>query len=151
MKHRYKVLRVIFALSFLVSLMSCKEKLNEPIQYDPNALRVAGNYIATTFILPGDDDGPVDVLANGGSITVELTINYTTTGRIVIPKHPRLYGDGTDKTFKGTYTLKNDSLQFKDMYNVLSNPQLYFIVKEKKLEGQLLSISPMIISLEKIN
>ena len=139
--------QIIFLILILLNL-SCKEEhLVEPT--DPNLLKVAGDYKATTFIYPGDDDGPVDVLANGGSIKIKLTTNYSASGRIVIPKHPRLHGECTDTTFIGTFTLKNDSLQFTGMHNVLTNPQLFFIVKEKRLDGQMMSISPLIISLEK--
>lgn len=137
MKNHKKIIVIIFALSFLMMSTYCKENINELIQIDPDAMRVAGNYIATTFIIPGSADGHVDILANGGFITVILSLDFTARGRIVIPKHPSLRGD-FDETFEGSYTVKNDSLQFKNMDNVLSNPQLYFIVKEKKLEGQLI-------------
>ena len=130
-------------------IISCNENGTDLHPIDSNALRVAGNYKATTFILPGSDDGPVDILANGGTIAVELSLTFTAKGRVYIPKHPNLRGDGFDEFFNGTYTVKNDSLQFKNMNNILSHPQLFFVIKEKKLEAYMEGISSEIIVLEK--
>lgn len=115
-----------------------------------DALRVSGNYIATKFIIPGNNDGSVNVLANGGMISAILSPDFRVKGKMIIPKHPNLSGDGFNETFEGYFTMRNDSLQFKSMYNFLSIPQLYFINKPPKLEGQLNSISPIIITLEKL-
>lgn len=143
-----KITTRIISLLVILANLSCKEEhLVEPT--DPTLLKVTGDYKATTFIYPGDDDGSVDILANGGSITVRLTINYSASGRIVIPKHPNLHGGEIDTTFMGTFTLKNDSLQFRGMYNILSGS--CFIVKDKRLEYREMSISPLIIILEKNN
>jgi hypothetical protein len=141
----------MYSLLLLLSSTFCSDDIIEPIQYDPDAMRVAGNYIATIFIIPGNNDGSVDVLANGGMISAILFPDFTVRGRVVIPKHPNLRGDGFDEIFEGIYTLKNDSLQFKNFQNVLSIPQLYFLNKPPRLEGQLISISPIIITLEKQN
>ena len=70
---------------------------------------------------------------------------------MIIPKHPNFRGDGFDETFEGYFTIKNDSLQFKNFENVLSIPQLYFIIHSNSLEGKLESISSIIIVLEKQN
>ncbi len=139
----------------LLSVTFCSNNIIEPIQYDPDAMRVAGNYIATTFIIPTPNDGSFDVLANGGMITVVLSLEFAAKGRIVIKNYPTMREDWSyetfDETFEGSYKVKNDSLQFKNMDNILSHSQLFFIIKEKKLEGQLISISSTIIILEKVN
>lgn len=138
---------VIILLIALVHI-SCKDKdPTEPI--DPNILRVAGKYVATTFILPGNDNGPVDVLMNGGSITADLSTSLTAKGRVIIPRHPNLRGDDFDEGFDAIFTLKNDSLQFKNTENLLSNPQLFFVLRENNLEAIMEGISQTIIVLTK--
>lgn len=134
----------------LLSVTFCNNNIIEPIQYDPNAMRVAGSYIATTFIVPGSNDASVDVLANGGMITAILSFNYKVSGRMVMPSHPNLNGEGFDEIYEGTYIVKNDSLQFKGTDNALSHPQLYFIIKESKLEANLFAHSPLKITFERI-
>ncbi len=129
--------------------MSCKENLNELIQYDPNALRVSGNYLATTFTQPLPNDASWDVLANGGMISAVLSIDFTVRGRLIVPKPPSSQHEGIDEIFEGIYTIKNDSLQFKNFQNVLSLPQLYFKIKDGKLEGKLETQTPIIVVLEK--
>ena len=134
----------------LLSITFCSDNIIEPIQYDPNAMRVAGNYIATTFVVPGSNDGSVDVLANGGMISVILSLDFTVRGRMIMPSHPNLQGEGFDEVFGGSYTIKNDSLQFKNFQNALSHPQIYFIIKLDKLEAYLQAHSPVKIILERI-
>jgi len=141
----------IMLMHFLLFLFCCVEATVEPEEQDPDALKVSGSYNATTFIIPGSNDGSVDVLASGGMITAILYPDYTVSGRVVIPKHTNLRGDGFDETFKGNYTIKHDSLQFKNFQNVLSIPQLYFIVTHNRLEGKLEGISLIIVVLEKQN
>ncbi len=135
----------------LFSATFCSDNIIEPIQYDPNAMRVAGNYIATTFVVPGSNDGSVDVLANGGMISAILLLDFTVRGRMIMPSHPNLQGEGFDEMFEGIFTVKKDSLQFKNTDNYLSHPQLYFVIKNRKLEGKLEGISSTIIVLEKQN
>lgn len=151
MKLSKTVLRVIFALSFLVYLISCKENLNDSIQYDPNALRVAGNYKATTFMLPAINDASIDILAKGGMISVILTPSFKVSGRMLIPKIPSLPTEGADIIFEGEFAVKHDSLKFInfDNNNVLSHPQLYFVIKNRKLEGKLEAQTSTIVVLEK--
>jgi hypothetical protein len=71
-------------------------------------------------------------------------------GRVIMPSHPNLKGEGFDEIYNGTYIVKNDSLQFKGTDNALSHPQLYFIIKERKLEANLFAHSPLKIILERI-
>lgn len=46
---------------------------------------VAGSYEATTFIVTPDGEGPIDVLAAGGFITITISPNGATTGDMFIP------------------------------------------------------------------
>lgn len=146
-----KISFIMNSLLLLFSATFCSDNIIEPIQYDPNALRVAGNYIATTFIMPTSNDGARDVLADGGMISAILYPDFTVRGRIVMPKTLDPRSEGFDEVYEGIYTIKNDSLQFKKFENVLSHPQLYFIIHNNKLEGKLESISSRIIVLEKQN
>lgn len=143
-----KIILKIFVLALFI--YSCENKEPTEPDYDPDAVRVAGKYIATKFILPGSYDSSVDVLANGGYINLELYLDFTVKGYWSVPAHPDLQGSGFEEQLAGKYTVSNDSLQFKDMKNILSHPQYFFIIKDDSLELNLEGISPLIIVLESI-
>ena len=46
---------------------------------------LTGTYIATTFVVTETGQAPVDVLAAGGSMTIIIAANNTTSGSLVIP------------------------------------------------------------------
>lgn len=73
---------------------------------DPDLPDVPARYEATTFIGHADA-GDVDVLAAGGSITLELDADGTTTGTMFVPGGDE---DGSDYTadLTGTWTLNGD-------------------------------------------
>jgi len=79
---------------------------DDPVQ--PVAAR--GAYTATTFT--GTSNGAtVDVLAAGGSLTIVLTPQGTTTGRLFIPGAVTGEGD-FDLDLTGTYTQNDGIVEF---------------------------------------
>lgn len=142
-----KKMLLLILISSLLNL-SCEDSMNEP-KYDPNAIRVAGKYSATTFLMPGTGDGTVDIIDIGGTLTVELFLDFSVKGEIKVPPHPDLQGEGFDESFSGDYVVNNDSLQFKNTNNILTNPQLYFDINDNELKGTMEGIAPLIIVLER--
>jgi len=142
-----KFISNILLLIFLT--LSCKDKDPTEPHYDPDAVRVAGEYKAATFLMPGQKDGLIDIILIGGSLTVKLNLDFSISGKIKIPKHPDIQGDGFDETFIGNYSVNKDTLQFKDTGNILSISQFLFRITENKLEGELDTQSPLTIILEK--
>ena len=122
----------IFIFSFVT--FSCSDNDN-PVVYDPDALRVAGKYEAVTYSTPGSYDISVDVLALGGHIKMELFLDFSAKGEIFIPKTAEINGSGDKTEFEGSYKIKNDSLQFIGMNNILSHPNIYFIIKGDSLNA----------------
>jgi hypothetical protein len=68
---------------------------------------LAGTYAATTFTLSGAVVG--DVLAEGGSLTITLNADGTTTGSLFVPAS---LNDGADfnASLVGTFTIANETL-----------------------------------------
>ena len=46
---------------------------------------LAGNYTATSFIVTQSGQAPVDVIAKGGSMTINIAADSTITGTLVLP------------------------------------------------------------------
>jgi hypothetical protein len=91
----------------LSSLAACGDSTS------PNEA-VAGTYNATTIIFTPAGGAPVDVLALGGSLHVDLTSEGTTTGTLVIPA--AFTEDGVDDDvidLAGTYTRTGNTITFQ--------------------------------------
>jgi len=110
---------------------SCNE---DPITY--NIRNLIGFYKATTFTEPGSHDGGVDILANGGELTVQFTENYTVSGHLFIPDSIESNYPPMDTNYSGIFTIDNDIVRFKNTHYILNEPQLYFIVKNGRLETE---------------
>jgi hypothetical protein len=68
---------------------------------------LAGTYVATTFTLSGGIIG--DVLAEGGSLTITLNADGTTTGSLLIPGS-LVDGEDFSASMVGTFTIVNETL-----------------------------------------
>lgn len=126
-----KILLLLFSSLFF---SFCSNKDNPSI-YDPDALRVAGKYKAVTFILPGLHDNPIDIIELDGFINIELFLDYSVKGKWSIPKTSELSYSGFEEDIVGSFSIRNDSLQFIGMNNVISHPQIYYIIKEDSLKA----------------
>jgi hypothetical protein len=70
---------------------------------------LAGTYIATRFTLSGAIVG--DVLAEGGSLTITLNADGTTTGLLSVPAS-LLDGEDFNASMGGTFTIGDQTLTF---------------------------------------
>jgi hypothetical protein len=74
---------------------------------DPAGLtneEIAGSYAATTFTTTSDGT-TTDQLSQGGSLTIQLAANGTTTGHVTVPASAGTGGEGLDADLAGTWTL----------------------------------------------
>jgi len=143
-------MKKVFINILVIALITSSCNNREPTEpdYDPDAVRVAGKYNALKFIIPGDNDIPINVLEIGGKLEIELIKDFGVKGFWAIPEHPNYRGGGFEETFQGTFLIKNDSLQFVGTQNIFSNPQFFFIVNQDTLELKMEeSVSPTIITL----
>jgi|GEM_PF-2069490 len=79
----------------------------------PDMEQLAGSYVATTFHESGIIDQRVDILAQGGSLTVRLTADFQVAGRLVIPANIGSNYPPTDTVYTGTFTLHCDTVRLQ--------------------------------------
>lgn len=145
-----KILSTFAVALITLLLLSCKDEHGPSEVIDSNLQQVIGNYEATLFLIPDKSDGNYDVIKEGGYLNITLTKDKTVTGKILIPPSRRLADtSGFKEDFTGIFTIKNDTIQFKGFYNIISNPQLYFVWRDNKLVATMISISPTKITLQK--
>ena len=85
----------------------------EPVAHDRGAVsNVHGTYRSVVFVEPGPADGGVDVLALGGSITLDLRPDGRAEGTVVIPGgNATNYAPGTHR-IDVAYTVRGDTVVF---------------------------------------
>ena len=80
---------------------------------DPtNPDSIAGTYVATTFTLSGDMSA--DVLDEGGSLTITLNADSTTSGNLFVPASVA-DGEELNESMVGTYSVVADTLTFNQV------------------------------------
>lgn len=104
--HAVRSLRTLFVVAASLLLVSACDG-DDPT--GPEGL--AGLYEATTFQVTPDGEGPIDVLAAGGSLRMVLNTDLTTTGTLVIPGSITGEGDLT-LSMAGTYTHTGNTVAF---------------------------------------
>jgi len=92
------------ALSMVISVAAC----GDPIA----PADVAGVYHATIFTVRFDNDVPIDVLAAGAALTIDLNADGTTTGELVVPVVPGVFSEAFTESMAGTYRLNDDRVTF---------------------------------------
>lgn len=93
--------RVILVQAILVHL-GCDAVTPSPI---------AGTWIATEWVVTQSGKPPVDVLAEGGSLTITVASNNSTSGSIVVP--PALTGgSAVTESMIGTATIQGNTVRF---------------------------------------
>ncbi len=97
---RNLVIQAVFAGNLLL-VAGCSDTIG------PESL--AGTYVATEFTLTGQVSG--DVLAAGGSLSITLNADGTTSGSVFVPA---ALNDGEDFTasLAGTFTVADGSITF---------------------------------------
>jgi hypothetical protein len=69
--------RVLVGATLLVAASACRRST------DPDPL--VGTYLATTFRIAPAGQGAINVLAQGGTLGLNIANNYVTTGTLVVP------------------------------------------------------------------
>jgi hypothetical protein len=67
----------------LLPALALAASCENSVSIDPDVL--AGNYVATSFIVTATGQPPVDVLAKGGSLTINIAADSSTTGLLSLP------------------------------------------------------------------
>lgn len=99
---RIRVLPWTLALAGAVTLGACED---ETTGLDLEV--VAGTYTATTFTVTEDGSAAEDILALGGTLTMTLNANGTTTGSLFVPGGLAGGGDFL-ADLEGTWDMDND-------------------------------------------
>ncbi|HKP15564.1 MAG TPA: hypothetical protein VJT85_05850 [Gemmatimonadaceae bacterium] len=72
-----------FSLLALIPLLSLASACENSVSITGDVL--AGSYTATSFVVTQTGQPPVDVLSKGGSLTINIAADSTTTGTLVLP------------------------------------------------------------------
>jgi hypothetical protein len=96
--------------------------------------RVIGMYSATTFTEPGQHDGGVDILVNGGILTARLRSNYEVEGHLLIPENIGSNFTATDVDYYGEFNLDGDNIHFVNTETFLDQDPYIFIIRDSRLE-----------------
>jgi len=85
------------------------------VSIEPDVL--AGNYTATSFLVTQTGQPTVNVLASGGSLTINIAADSSTTGTLSLPAGV-LGGSGGTASMNGKITqLSNGDFQFQQTEN----------------------------------
>lgn len=103
--------------------------------FEPTTDNVAGTYVATVF--RGEVEGvDRDFLDEGASLTITLSADGTTTGRLFVPDGNE-DGSDLDESLAGTWTLDAESgeVTFNQSADTFVR-NMTFIAEEDELEGE---------------
>ena len=92
--------RRVLAATLLVAASACRSAT------DPDPL--VGTYLATTFTIAPAGQGALNVLAQGGTLGLNVANNYVTTGTLIIP--PTLNGFRTFTASMAGTAVRTESL-----------------------------------------
>ena len=109
-----KTLRRLRRLALAPALLLAASCENS-VSIEPDEL--AGNYTATSFIVTQSGQQPVNVLASGGSLTVNIAADSSTTGTLSLPAG-FLGGPGGTASMSGKIMrLPDGNFQFQQSEN----------------------------------
>ena len=74
-------------------------------------VHIVSSYEATTFTVTPTGQAPINVLAAGGSLTINLMSDGTTTGALVVPAAAN-GGTAINESMAGTFTRVGDTVTF---------------------------------------
>jgi hypothetical protein len=103
-----------------------------PDPFVPTVDNMVGAYTATQLVT-ADANGYVDWIAAGGSLTLTLNANATTTGRLFLPGGATGGGD-LDEDMVGTWLLIGQTIQLGQAAQTFVR-QMDFIAEENRLAG----------------
>ncbi len=94
-----------------------------------------GRYAATEFTATDSTGRPIDVLAAGGSITLQLNQDGTTQGRLIIPRTVTL-DSAVDATLTGVWIQLRDTVSLGAQQSQTFMRNLPFAVEGDRLVGK---------------
>jgi hypothetical protein len=99
--------RLALVSSFALAGAACggSEPIVEP------TVEITGNYVATRFIVTPTGKDPIDVLARGGSLTIQIAPSKATTGTLIIPQS--VFGSAQNVSMAGTVVQSGYALKFQ--------------------------------------
>lgn len=98
--------RLALVSSFTLAGAACGG--SEPFT-QPN-IDITGNYVATRFVVTPTGKDSINVLGRGGSLTIQIAANKTTTGTLIIPQD--VFGSAQNVSMVGTVVQNGHSVQF---------------------------------------
>jgi hypothetical protein len=115
----------VLAAALLVAVVGCR-KVTDP---DPRI----GTFLATTFTVTPSGQAPINVLAQGGTLGINIANNFLTAGSLVLP--PSVTG-GTAVTasMAGTADTTGGKIRFVQTADTFVR-NLTFTMVERRLEA----------------
>lgn len=107
-----KKLLVFWSIGLCLAVSGCTKGLVTECT-PPDMEQLTGLYVATTFHESGIIEQGVDILAQGGSLTVRLSSDFRVAGRLVIPANIGTNYPPTDTVYTGTFTLHCDTVRLQ--------------------------------------
>jgi hypothetical protein len=121
------VITRVGVLSLAVALVACGGE-----GFSPTTDTVAGSYTASTFTLT-TSTGTTNLLALGGTATITLAAEGTTTGRLFVPGGSE-DGNDLDEDLTGTWTLTGSTVTFSQTADTFI-PDVEFTAGRNRLDG----------------
>ena len=128
MNVKHLILSSLILLTFL-SISSCG---HNPISSDNK--QISGLYTAIKFTMPGDLDGTIDILANGGSLNLWLQDDFKVFGHLLIPANIGFGSLQTDVDLNGNFAQISDTIFFQDTGTFLDSDTWLFLVQDHLLK-----------------
>jgi hypothetical protein len=110
----------------LLTTSSCKDSTVNDID------GIVGSYNAVIFREPGSSDGGVDILREGGGLTLRLWSDFRAEGKLFIPENIGSNYPPTDTNYSGTLDLNRDTIRVRSTQTLLD--QFPLIAKDHRLE-----------------
>ena len=118
-------------LRAIASVVALATACSDPL---PTVETVAGTYAATVFVVQEGQAEPVDLLAEGGFITITLTVAGTTSGQVFGPGGGE-GGEDFEADLTGTWMLEGSIVTFDHPADTFLR-DMEFRVEEDRLFGE---------------
>ena len=107
------------SLLVLIPLLALASACENSVSIEPDVL--AGSYTATSFVVTQTGQSAVDVLAKGGSLTINIAADSTTTGLLSLPAGVLSPTGGTADMTGRIGRLSDGSFKFSQSANSFVN------------------------------
>lgn len=91
---------------------------------------IAGTWVATSFVVTETGEAPIDVLAEGGDLTITIASNNSTTGTLTVPGS---LTNGADQSFSmsGTAIISGNTVDFEQSADTFVRDMTWQIVGDE--------------------